>query len=129
MVQKSVEVPGLSHATAPIPMACRVGPILATSGIGGKDRRTGDMPATAEAQAANCFSNLTAVLEAAGLTLQDVVKLTVYVSDETHRSAVNDPWLKHFPDPEHRPARHALVMPLRGGMLVQVEALAVATGP
>lgn len=108
-------------------MACRVGPVLATSGIGGKNPESGDMPATAEAQAANCFRNLAVVLRAAGLTLQDVVKVTVYVSDETHRSAVNAPWLQHFPDPQRRPARHALVMPLRGGMLVQVEALAVAT--
>ena len=36
------------------------------------------------------------------------------------------PWLQHYPDPERRPARHALVMSLRGGMLVHIEALAVA---
>jgi 2-iminobutanoate/2-iminopropanoate deaminase len=84
------------------------------------------MPADADAQAANCFRNLESVLAAAGLAMEHVVKVTVYLSDELHRTAVNGPWLTHFPDAEHRPARHALVMPLRGGMLVQIEALAVA---
>ncbi len=126
MRQQSIEVEGLSHVSAPIPMGCRVGPVLATSGIGGKDPDSGEMPPGAEAQAMNCFENLRRVLAAGGLGLGDVVKVTVYVADEAHRAAVNAPWLKHFPDPQRRPARHALVMPLRGGMLVQIEALAVA---
>ena len=127
MRQKSIEVHGLSHSSAPIPLACRIGPILATSGIGGKDPETGEMPPDASAQVVNCFENLKKVLEAGGLGMGDVVKVTVYIADETHRAAVNAPWLHHYPDPERRPARHALVMPLRGGMLVQIEALAVAT--
>ncbi|WP_246295011.1 RidA family protein [Piscinibacter koreensis] len=126
MRQKSIEVPGLSHASAPIPMACRVGPVIATSGIGGKNAVTGELPADAGAQAANCFENLKAVLRAGGMGMGDVVKVTVYIADEAHRAAVNAPWLEHYPDPHRRPARHALVIQLRGGMLVQIEALAVA---
>ena len=126
MRQISIEVPGLSHASAPIPMACRVGPVLATSGIGGRNAATGEMPADANAQAANCFDNLKAILAEGGMSLGDVVKVTIYVADEAHRAAVNAPWLEHFADPHRRPARHALVMALRGGMLVQIEALAVA---
>jgi 2-iminobutanoate/2-iminopropanoate deaminase len=125
--QKSLEVRGLSHVSAPIPLACRIGPVLATSGIGGKNADTGEMPSSAEAQAANCFENLGRVLAAGGLGLGDVVLVTVYIADESHRAAVNGPWLQHYPNPEHRPARHALVVPLRGGMLVQLEALAVAS--
>ena len=127
MSQTSIEVHGLSHG-APIPMGCRIGPVLATSGIGGKNAETGEMPADAAAQAVNCFENLKKILAAGGLGLGDVVKVTVYLSDEVHRAAVNAPWLQHYPDPARRPARHALVMPLRGGMLVQIEALAVTSG-
>lgn len=108
-------------------MGCRVGPVLATSGIGGKNPETDLLPADADTQAVNCFENLQKVLAAGGMDMRDVVKITVYVSDDTHRAAVNKPWLQHYPDPQRRPARHALVMPLRGGMLVQIEALAVAT--
>lgn len=126
MRQRSIEVPGLSHAGTPIPAACRVGPILATSGVGGRDPATDTMPPDAATQAVNCFENLRRVLEAGGVSMSDVVKLTVFLADEAHRAAVNAPWLSYYPDPHHRPARHALVMPLRGGMLVQLEALAVA---
>jgi 2-iminobutanoate/2-iminopropanoate deaminase len=125
--QRSIEVEGLAHKSAPIPSACRIGPILATSGVGGRNPHTDQMPEDADTQAVNCFDNLKRVLEAAGLGMQNVVKITVYLADETHRAAVNAPWLQHFPDPAHRPARHALVTSLRGGMLVQLEALAVAS--
>lgn len=126
MRQRSIEVAGLSHAGTPIPAACRVGPILATSGVGGKDPATDTLPSGADAQALNCFENLRRVLEAGGMEMGDVVKLTVFLADEAHRPAVNKPWLHYYPDPHHRPARHALVMPLRAGLLIQLEALAVA---
>ena len=125
MRQKSVEIEGLNHAV-PIPLACRVGPILATSGIGGKDRKTGKMPESADEQARNCFDNLKSVLAEGGCDMGDVVKMTVYIGDEKHREAIAKPWLEHFPDPHRRPARHALVVPLRGGALIQLECLAVA---
>jgi 2-iminobutanoate/2-iminopropanoate deaminase len=125
MRQQSIEVEGLAHSV-PIPLACRVGPILATSGIGGKDAETGKLPPEAGAQARHCFENLKAVLAKGGCDIGDVVKLTVYIADEAHREAIAKPWLECFPDPHKRPARHALVMPLRGGALIQLEALAVA---
>ena len=126
MRQRSIEVEGLSHGGAPIPLGCRIGPILATSGVGGSDRATGAMPPDADTQAVNCFANLKAILESGGLDMGDVVKLTVFIADEAHRAAVNKPWVAHYPDPHKRPARHALVMPLRSGQLIQLEALAVA---
>ena len=63
MRQKSIEVPGLSHHGAPIPTACRVGPILVTSRIMGKDPDTGQMPSDPESQAELCFANLKRVLK------------------------------------------------------------------
>ena len=126
MRQQSIEVPGLTHGGAPIPAACRVGPILATSGVGGKDPATGTLPPDVATQARNCFENLRRVLEAGGMSMGDVVKITVFITEESYRAAVNEPWLHYYPDPHQRPARHALVMPLRAGMLVQLEALAVA---
>ena len=125
MRQKSIEVEGLTHK-APVPCACRIGPILATSGVGGKDPATGKYPPDLDQQARNCFVNLQATLAAGGCDLGDVVKISVYVTDDSHRSVVNKYWNQHYPDPHKRPARHSHVGPLRGGMLVQLEALAVA---
>ena len=79
MRQKSIEVKGLSHHGSPIPTACRVGPILVTSRLMGKDPETGVMPTDPEAQAVLCFENLKRVLAAGGMDLGDVVKLTVYL--------------------------------------------------
>lgn len=125
MRQKSIEVEGLSHHGAPIPTACRVGPILVTSRIMGKDPDTGQMPSDPESQAELCFANLKRVLKAGGMDLGDVVKLTVYLVSDSYRTAVNKPWNEHFPDPAKRPTRDSLVMPLRGANLIQIEAWAV----
>jgi len=124
--QKSIEVEGLGHG-APIPMGCRVGPILMTSGVGGRDRKTGKTPEDADGQARNAFDNLKAVLAAADLGLGDVVKITVYVVDDKYRNEINKYWEECYPDAHKRPARHTLVMPLRG-VLLQLEAFAVAKG-
>ena len=125
MRQKSIEIPGLEH-NAPIPCASRVGPILATSGVGGKDAATGKLPPDLDTQARNCFLNLKTILAAGGCDLGDVVKIAVYVPDDGSRETVNKYWNQHFPDPHKRPARHSHTGPLRGGMLVQLEAIAVA---
>ena len=53
MRQKSIEIEGLAHSV-PIPLGCRVGPILATSGIGGKDPKTGRMPPDAPDTRSSC---------------------------------------------------------------------------
>ncbi len=125
MRQKSIDVKGLSHSGAPIPTACRVGPILVTSRIMGKDAETGVMPPDAASQAELCFKNLQRVLDAAGMDMGDIVKLTVYLVDDSYRVHVNKPWHEWYPDPAHRPTRDSLVMPLRGGRLIQIEAMAV----
>jgi len=121
---RSLDVPGLSH-NAPIPLGARVGNLICSSGIGGKDASTGQLPADAATQAVNAFANLQRLLEAGGATLADVVKLTVYVKDNSVRESVNTEWLRCFPHPEDRPARHILVHELQHGMWLQLECMAV----
>lgn len=120
---RSIHVAGASHK-APIPAAARVGPILCTSAVSGKDPINGELPADIEGQAHNTFANLRAVLEAGGASMADVVKLSVTIHDNGVRDAVNTQWLAVFPDPEDRPARHITVTPLQHGMFLQIEAIA-----
>ena len=82
---KSIDVQGLSHHGVPIPLGSRIGPILATSGIGGKNPDTGEMPPDAIAQAANCFENLKSVLAVGGLAMGDVVKIEALASQMSAR--------------------------------------------
>ena len=121
---RSIEVPGASH-NAPIPAAARVGNVLCSSAIAGKDAATGLLPPDAATQAQLAFSNLKTLLQAGGATLSDVVKLTVYIKDNSVRDAINAQWLACFPDPHDRPARHILVYELQHGMWLQLEAMAV----
>jgi len=105
-----------------------VGNVICSSAISGKDAATGQLPPDATTQSANAFRNLSSVLAAGGGTLADVVKLTVYVKDNSVREAINGEWLHCFPDPEDRPARHIVVHDLQHGMLLQLECLAVLAG-
>ena len=122
--QNSLDVEGLGHG-APIPMGCRVGPVLMTSGVGGRDAKTGKTPEDADGQARNAFINLKAVLAAGGMDPGDVVKITVYVTDDKFRNEINKYWEEWYPDAHKRPARHTHVTALRG-VLLQLEAFAVA---
>lgn len=122
---RSLEVPGVTHGTVPIPMGARVGNMIFSSGISGKDPATNKVPEGAEQQARFAFQNLRTLLANGGATLEDVGKVTVFVKDESVRDAINAEWVKCFPDPHDRPARHTLVHELRGGMLLQLEVVAV----
>ncbi|HEU0201321.1 MAG TPA: RidA family protein [Burkholderiaceae bacterium] len=121
---RSIEVSGLSH-NAPIPLGARVGNLLCSSGIAGKDPETGQLPGDGATQAALAFANLERLLAAGDATLADVVKLTIYVKDNSVREAINAEWLRCFPDPHDRPARHILVYELQHGMALQLECMAV----
>lgn len=121
---RSLDVPGASH-NAPIPAGARVGNVLCSSAISGKDAATGLLPPDAATQARLAFTNMKALLQAGGATLSDVVKLTVYIKDNSVRESINNEWLASFPYPHDRPARHTLVYDLQHGMWLQLEAMAV----
>ena len=121
---RSIDVPGASHK-APIPAAARVGDLLCTSAVSGKDPATGQLPLDASEQARHAFANLRAVLQAGGASLDQVVKFSVTLHEDSVRDAINAEWLAAFPDPQDRPARHITVHPLQHGMLLQLEVMAV----
>jgi 2-iminobutanoate/2-iminopropanoate deaminase len=124
---RSLEVPGISHGNAPIPMGARVGNMIFSSGIMGRDSRTDTLPEDVALQAKYAFENVIALLEAGGASLDALARMTVFIKDDSARAAVNEQWLKYFPDPHDRPARHTVVHNLPGGMLVQLEIVAVVS--
>jgi 2-iminobutanoate/2-iminopropanoate deaminase len=126
---RSIEVEGVGHGAAPIPMGARVGNILYSSGIAGVDPATGKLAEGAVAQAACAFGNLQTLLKNGGATLEDVVRMTVYIKEPGAREAVNVEWVKCFADPHDRPARHTLNHDLQHGMLLQLEVVAVIDAP
>ena len=125
MTRRSVEVPGLHHGALPIPVACVVGNLLASSGISPLDPATGGIPDAVEEQVELVFANVRRVLEAAGGRPEDVVKCTVFVRDKAIRPIIDKHWTQMFPDEASRPARHTLRIDLAGSMQIQLEILAV----
>ena len=103
--RRSVEVAGLEHVH-PIPNACRIGPILMTGGIYGKDPATGKLASDIEGQCRFLFVNIRRVLEAGGATPEDVIKIHIWIKDKSWRDHLNREWLAMFPDPHSRPTRH-----------------------
>ena len=127
--RRSIEVEGFNHGTNPIPAASRVGNMVMTGGVYGLDPRTKAIPDGAAEQCRLMFANLRRILSAAGATPDEVLRVTVFIKDNSVREVINPEWLALFPDATSRPARQTLINPhLAANMLIQCEATAVVGG-
>lgn len=120
----SIYVGGFSHKN-PIPAACRIGNLLYSGSIQGTDPATGKYGATIDEQCTLMFAQVRRIVEAGGGGTGNIIKMTVWMRDRTQRAAVNKPWLEMFPDPQSRPARHAVQAALDGEKLVECDFVAV----
>ncbi|MGC8783533.1 MAG: RidA family protein [Armatimonadota bacterium] len=112
-------------AIGPYSQAIRVGNLVFTSGQIPLHPQTGEIVGdTAAEQARQVLQNLQAVLQAAGASLQNVVKTTIFLTDLAQFAAVNAVYAEFFPnDP---PARSTVqVAALPRGVQVEIEAVAV----
>ncbi len=123
-MQQSIYVEGFAHGN-PIPAGCRIGNVLMTGVISGKDARTGKRPETLEGQCAAVFRHVREIVEAAGMTTDDIIKMTVWLKDQSDRKALNAEWVRMFPDPQHRPARMVMPHVAEGDALILCDITAV----
>ena len=112
-------------AIGPYSQAVLAGDFLYVSGQLPLDPVSGAMVGdTAAEQAEQSIRNLSAILEAAGMTLDDVVKTTVLLADIADFAAVNEVYAKHFTGAV-LPARAAFaVRDLPKGAKVEIELVA-----
>jgi len=107
--RKSIHIDGLSHLTA-IPVATRIGPLITSSVIAPFDPGTRNVPKTLDAQIANIFRHVGAMLAAADADWRHVAKMEFWMPDPAAgRAALETPWIEKFPDPSSRPSRHTHV--------------------
>lgn len=123
MARRSIYVGEIAHRS-PIPNASRIGNILVSGLIRGFDPATAKLAATLEAQCAFMFAHMRQCAEAGGATVEDIVKVTVWM-ETLEREPVNEEWEKMFPDPASRPARQIMEVPMEAGVLVQCDFMAV----
>jgi reactive intermediate/imine deaminase len=102
--------------------AVRAAGTVYLSGQIGLDPATMQMAEGVEAQAHRVFRNLAAVADAAGLSLDAAVRMTVYLTDLAHFARVNEIMAQYLKEPY--PARAAVgVAALPRGALVEVDAI------
>ena len=122
--RKSIEIDGFVHKN-PIPNASLIGNILASGIIHGRDTREDSVPDTIEEQAALCFRHVKDIVEAAGGTVDDIIKITVWLKDPADRTALNAEWTAMFPDEHARPARHTQKLDDDAITMIQCDFMAV----
>ncbi|MGP1614921.1 MAG: RidA family protein, partial [Pollutimonas bauzanensis] len=122
--RKAIYIKGFAHDN-PIPAACRIGNTVMTGVINGVDPVTGEFPDSLEEQCVFLFQQVESIIRAAGGTMDDILKMTVWMKDSSQRASLNKVWLATFPDANDRPARHTLQAALQGKRLIQCDFTAV----
>ena len=113
-------------ALGPYSQAIIAGGFVFCSGTAGIDPATGHIPDGIEAQTEQALRNLDAVLAAAGSSMADVVKTTIFYADVADFAMLNEVYARHMPDPP--PARSAPAnVRLPRGLLVSIDAIAQLT--
>jgi len=112
-------------AVGPYSQAVRVGDFVFTAGQIPLDPTTGQMvEGGIEAQARQALTNVSAVLEAAGSSLSNVVKTTVFLADMGEFQAMNNIYAEFFPDaPPARSAMQVAALPLNSR--IEIETIAI----
>jgi reactive intermediate/imine deaminase len=124
MTKEPIETKKAPQAIGTYSQAIRTGDTVYLSGQIGLDPETMQMAEGIEAQAHRVFQNLRAVAEAAGGRLDDIVKLTVYLTDLVHFPRINEIMAGYFSRPY--PARAAVgVAGLPRNAMVEIEAVMV----
>lgn len=110
-------------AIGPYSQAIDTGSLVFCSGQIGLDPQTGEMKEGLDAQITQICANIDAVLAAAGLTKQNIVKTTIFVVDMNDFPRVNELYGTYVGD--HKPARSTVgVASLPKGAVVEIEVLA-----
>ena len=110
-------------AIGPYSQAIEVGNVVYTSGIIPVVPATGEIPEDSVAQANQAFENLSNLLQAAGTSMDKVIKTTVFIKEMNDFASINEVYAKFFPEPY--PARSCVeVARLPKDVMLEIEAIA-----
>ena len=123
-MKKIIATTNAPAAIGPYSQAIDCGSFLVTSGQVPFDPATGEfVPGGITEQTRQVLTNIKAILEAAGVTLESVVKTTCFLADMGDFAAFNEVYAKYFTS---KPARSCVaVRELPKGVLCEIEAIAV----
>lgn len=122
-MRKIIATPKAPAAIGPYNQAIVVESLVFTSGQLPMDPATGELETDIEKATHQCFKNLAAILEEAGTSLDNAVKLTVFLDDMNNFAKVNGVYATYFEG--EAPARSAFqVAKLPLGACIEIEAIA-----
>lgn len=124
MTKKAISSDKIARAAGPFSAAIHSGTMIYLSGQVAQDPATGKLiEGDVRAQTEQIFKNLKAVLEAAGKSLNDVVRVGVYLTNIGDFAVVNEIYAQHFTAPF--PARTCIgVAALPLGAIVELDLIA-----
>jgi 2-iminobutanoate/2-iminopropanoate deaminase len=127
MTRQAVSTDAAPPAIGPYSQAIVAGGFVFCSGTAGIDPATGVAPDGIEEQTEQALRNLGAVLTAAGASLADLVKTTIFYANVEDFAAINAVYARFMPDPP--PARSAPAnVKLPRNLLISIEGIAVLPG-
>jgi len=124
MPRQIVYTPKAAKPPATYSQAVKAAGLVFVSGTSPHDPATGTITGTTiQEQTRQCLTNITAILEAAGSSLDQIVSVTIVLADEDDFPGMNEEWLKWFPS--NPPARQGAKLPVRiPGLKVSIAAIA-----
>jgi len=124
-VRTVVQTNAAPAAIGPYSQAIRSGELIFTAGQIGLEPGSGELVEGVAEQAERALRNLTAILDAAGTSIERVIKTTIFLADMDDFATVNEIYARHITSPY--PARSTVaVAGLPKGALVEIEAVALS---
>ncbi len=126
MPRKIVYTADAAKPPATYSQAVKAAGLVFVSGTAPSDPKTGALVgSTVQEQTRQCLTNIKAILEAAGSSVDKIVSVTIVLADEDDFAGMNEEYVKWFPsDP---PARQGAKLPARiPGLKVSIAAIAEA---
>ena len=127
MIKRIIQTEQAPVAIGPYSQAIRIGDFLYTSGQIALDPESGIfLSGEIEDETEQTLKNISAILQEGGLSLENVVKTTVYLSDLNHFSQMNQVYEKYFS--KTKPARACVqVAALPKGAKIEIDAIAICS--
>jgi 2-iminobutanoate/2-iminopropanoate deaminase len=123
MHRNAISTADAANAVGPYSQAIVAGGFVFCSGTAGIDPATGEVREGIRAQTEQALANLAAILQAAGTSMDALVKTTIFYTNVDDFATINEIYSAHMPDPP--PARSAPAnIELPRGLLVSIEAIA-----
>jgi 2-iminobutanoate/2-iminopropanoate deaminase len=126
MPRQIVYTPNAAKPPASYSQAVKAAGLVFVSGTAPNDPANGQIKGeTIQEQTRQCLTNITAILEEAGSSLDKIVSVTIVLADEADFGGMNEEWLRWFPS--NPPARQGAKLPAKiPGLKVSIAAIAEA---